>query len=78
MENRFTPNDKLSNLKKAVSEIRANEKRYKDRNSTIKQFDSLPQIERQQLYKKYKGNNHNICFISEYEKLSIMGYFKFN
>lgn len=68
-------NDQLGNLKQAQKFLHQEQARFRNRETVLREFDNKPLNERQLLYRKHKGNNHHICFITDYEKLSIMGYF---
>lgn len=77
MQPHHTKDDRLCNLNPAVKELRQEIVRQRNRDTVIKEFDSKPLFERQSLYCTYKGNKKaHLCFINDYAKLSIMGYFK--
>ena len=67
-------NDSIGSLKQAQAYLHSEQTRFRNRQQAMNDFDKLPLNERQSLYRKYKGNNHNVCFITEYEKLKVMGY----
>ena len=70
----MTKNDSLGSLKEAQKFLHQEQQRFKNRQQAIEKFDSLPLNEKRILYRKYKGNNHHVCFATDYDKLKIIGY----
>ena len=69
--------DSLGNLLGAVNVIRQKATRERNRQKVIEQFNNKELHERQQLYAKYKRNRKAyLGNISDYDILSIMGYFR--
>ncbi len=68
--------DNLGNLKQAQSFLHQEQNRFRNKQSVLNEFDRKPLSERQSLFNSYKGFKHHICFIKDYDKLYIMGYFK--
>jgi hypothetical protein len=58
-------------IKTAANALKINAHYEAKKLEIIKQFDSLPIVEKQNLYNKYKGKKMNLCFISNLDKICI-------
>jgi hypothetical protein len=77
MQPHHTKDDSLGSLTKAVNFERQQRKRHQDRQSKIKRFEKLTQIEKVKLWRKVipRGRRgQHICFIRENDKVEIIDY----